>query len=70
MYLFGTLDPHPPTATPILEQGPEKSGFLLNGYFHKKVLDFGPQPTHSLGQSPKKNVFFTPSLINSQYSGI
>ena len=58
MYLFGTLDPHPPTATSILEQGPEKSGFLQNGYFHKKVLDFGPQPTHSLGQSPKKNVFF------------
>ena len=27
MYLFGTLDPHPPTATPILGQGPKKRVF-------------------------------------------
>ena len=26
MYLFGTLDPHPPTATPILGQSPKKNG--------------------------------------------
>ena len=26
MYLFGTLDPHPPTATPILGQSPKKYG--------------------------------------------
>ena len=27
MYLFGTLDPHPP-ATPILGQSPKKNSFL------------------------------------------
>ena len=30
MYLFGTLDPHPPTATPILGQSPKKDGFLFS----------------------------------------
>ena len=29
MYLFGTLDPHPPTAIPILGRGPKKSDFWL-----------------------------------------
>ena len=30
MYLFGTLDPHPPTATPILGHSPKKDGFLFS----------------------------------------
>ena len=29
MYLFGTLDPHPPTATPILGQSPKKTFFCF-----------------------------------------
>ena len=29
MYIFGTPDPHPPTATPILGQSPKKNGFAV-----------------------------------------
>ena len=28
MYMYRTLDPHPPTATPILGQSPKKNGFF------------------------------------------
>ena len=37
--------------------------------FTIKVWDFGPPPTHSLGQSPKKNVFFTPCLTRKANFG-
>ena len=30
MYLFRTLDPHPPTATPILGQSPKKNEFFVS----------------------------------------
>ena len=63
MYLFGTLDPHPPTATPILGQSPKKKRVLI---FTKKfgtldphlpiVWDKVPNKTVSLGTFPNREV--------------
>ena len=57
MYLFGTLDPHPPTATPILEQGPEKNGFLLKVIFTKKFWTLDPNLPIVWDKVPKKTFF-------------
>ena len=68
MDLFRTLDPHPPTATPILGQSPKKRICSKNNWmviFTKKFGTLDPPPIHSLEQSPKKTVFFwAPSLIS------
>ena len=71
MYLFGTLDPHPPTATPILGQSPKKDWFavkITEWLFSLKSLGLWTPTSHSLGQSPKKNFFFTPSQNQLQAS--
>ena len=41
MFLFMTLDPHPPTAYPLLGQSHKKSGFLLSVCWSRNFL--GPQ---------------------------
>ena len=52
MYLFETLDPHPPTVTPILGQSPKKNGKTV------KMAEW----LFSL-----KHFFLTPSLIQFSF---
>ena len=68
MYLFETLDPHPPTATPILGQSPKKRRVFI---FTKKfgtldlhlpiVRDKVPKNKVFLGTFPK-NIFMMPTI--------
>ena len=44
MYLFGTLDPHPPTAAPILGQSPKNNVFFLTEWLFS--LNFGTLDPH------------------------
>ena len=57
MYLFGTLDPHPPTATPFLGQSPKKR-FFAEWLFSLGSLGLWA-PTYPLfgTKSPKKPFF-------------
>ena len=48
----------------------KKAGFCRMVIFTKKFWTLDPNLPIVWDKVPKKNVFFTPSLINSQYSGI
>ena len=65
MYLFRTLDPHPPTATPILGQSPKKNGFavkITEWLFSLKILGLWTHLWIHLpivwDKVPNKSVFF------------
>ena len=58
MYLFRTLDPHPPTTTPILGQSPKKTFFFFTKKF--RTLD---SYLPIVWDKVLKKRFFTPSLI-------
>ena len=64
MYLFKTLDPHPPTATPISGQSPKKNGFYWMVIFTKKFRTLDPHLPIVWDKVLKINRFFlTPSLM-------
>ena len=56
--LWNPTHPQPPLFWDKVLKRTVKRWKWLNVCFHQKVWDFGPPPTHSLGQSPKKNGFF------------
>ena len=59
MFLFGTVDPHPPTATPILGQSPKKVVFT------RKFGTLDPHLSVVWDKVPKKPFFWTSSLRGS-----
>ena len=69
MYLFRTLDPHPPTATPFLGQSHKKTFFFLNNWmviFTKKFGTLDPHLPIVCDKVPKKRFFLGtfPNIAN------
>ena len=62
MYLFRTLDPHPPTATPILGQSPKKTFFCWMVVFTRKFGTLDPHLPIVWEKVPNKTIFWAPSL--------
>ena len=67
MYLFETLDPHPPTATTILGRSPKKTGFYWMVIFTKKFGTLDPHLPIVWDKVQKNGFFFNPSLTEQSF---